>query len=120
VLRATWWGVILRAVRPEGSKEALRSPFGLSPSGLRLWGDKKRPFANAQGDRREALRAIALRASALGRQKEALRWRSGRQKKRGSERQEKRASGRQKVKGLRATKRGEPSLCSKFEREKDF
>ena|GEM_PF-2936533 len=89
MLRATWWGVILRAVRPEGSKEALRSPFGLSPSGLRLWGDKKRPFANAQGDRREALRAIALRASALGDKKRPFAGAQG-DKKRGAQGDKKR------------------------------
>jgi len=33
--------VNLRGVSPEGSDEALRFPFGLSPSGLRLRGDKK-------------------------------------------------------------------------------
>jgi len=44
----------LRALRPFGLREALRCPFGLAPSGLRLratkrkrsQGDKKRP----QGD----------------------------------------------------------------------
>jgi len=50
-------GVVLRAVRPEGPRgrtsEALRSPFRLSPSGLRLWGDKKRPFGGAQGDKKK-------------------------------------------------------------------
>ena len=32
--------------------ETLRSPFGLPRSGLRPKGDKKRPFACAQGDKK--------------------------------------------------------------------
>jgi len=60
-------------LRPQGDKKR----------GLR--GTKKRPFADAQGDRRE--RPFGLLPSGLR---------------------------------LRATKKGDPSLCSKLEKEKNF
>jgi len=60
-------GVVLRAVRPEGPRgrtsEALRSPFRLSPSGLRLRVIKRGPSVALRATKKKGLRATRKEGS---------------------------------------------------------